>query len=190
MCATVVSISGPSGSGKSSIVKAVMNLLPNAYSLHFDDYKETTKFPENLTRWLSEGCNPNDFVTFKMVEDLKALRNQSGVSWVILEEPFGRGRIALSGLIDFVVCIDIPLEVAFARTIKRAACTVPENVEASVLIKSIIEFVDQYLTVSRDSYAIVNKNVKKDCNLVVDGTKQVDILANEIVTAVQTFLFR
>jgi len=190
MNATVVSISGPSGSGKSSLVKAVVKLLPDACSLHFDDYKETTKFPEDLTRWLREGCNPNDFVTPKMVEDLKTLRNQGGVNWVILEEPFGRGRSVVSGLIDFVVCIDIPPEIAFARTIKRTASSVPDNVEVSVLIKSIIEFVDQYLSVSRDSYEIVNMNVKKDCNLIVDGTKQVEILANEIVTAVQNSLFR
>ncbi|RAV21524.1 hypothetical protein [Paenibacillus contaminans] len=190
MSAMVVSISGPSGSGKSSLVKAVEKLLPDACSLHFDDYKESTKFPEDLTRWLSEGCNPNDFITPRLVEDLETLRNQERVNWVILEEPFGRGRSAMSGLIDFVVCIDIPPEIAFARTIKRAASSVPENVEVSALIKSIIEFVDQYLSVSRDSYEKVNKNVKKDCNLVVDGTKQVEVLAKEIVTAVQKSLFR
>ncbi len=187
MSAIVVSISGPSGSGKSSLVKAVVKLLPNACSLHFDDYKETTKFPDDLTKWVSEGCNPNEFVTAKMIEDLQVMRNQKVEDgWVIVEEPFGRGRIAMNGLIDFVVYIDIPLEIAFARTIKRAALNVQENIEISVLLRNITEFVDQYLDVSRDSYAIVNENVKKDCDLIVDGMKEIDVLANEIITALKT----
>jgi hypothetical protein len=65
------------------------------------------------------------------------------------------------------------LEIAFARTVKRAALAVPENVE---------DFVDQYLAVSRDSYALVNENVKRDCNIIVDGTKDIESLANEIVS--------
>ncbi|BBH24407.1 hypothetical protein Back11_57520 [Paenibacillus baekrokdamisoli] len=187
MSITVVSISGPSGSGKSSLVHAVIQRLPNACSLHFDDYKETTTFPADLSKWVSDGCNPDDFITPKLVEDLRAIRTQqqdiNGL--VIVEEPFGRGRTAMSGLIDYVVCIDIPLEIAFARTVKRAAQTVPEDVEVSVLLNSIVEYVDQYLSVSRHTYALVNENVKKDCNLVVDGTKDIDDLANEIVTALQ-----
>ncbi|MDF2652184.1 MAG: hypothetical protein K0Q73_7989, partial [Paenibacillus sp.] len=140
-----------------------------------------------LTKWVSEGCNPNEFVTAKMIEDLQVMRNQKVEDgWVIVEEPFGRGRIAMNGLIDFVVCIDIPLEIAFARTIKRAALNVQENIEISVLLRNITEFVDQYLDVSRDSYAIVNENVKKDCDLIVDGMKEIDVLANEIITALKT----
>jgi len=190
MGVTVVSIGGPSGSGKSSLVKAIVTLLPNSCSLHFDDYKENTRFPEDLTKWVNAGCNPDEFETPKMVEDLKTLRDQSHYDWIIVEEPFGRGRTAIAELIDFVVCIDIPPEIALARTIKRAALTVPENVEVSALVRSIIEFVDQYLLVSRDTYAIVNGNVKKDCNLIVDGTKEVEQLANDITTALQKSLFR
>ncbi|WP_042162137.1 ATP-binding cassette domain-containing protein [Paenibacillus gorillae] len=182
---TVVSISGPSGSGKSSLVNTIVTLLPNSTSIHFDDYKETTKFPEDLSQWLNAGCNPNDFETPKMIEDLKALQEQSHYNWVIVEEPFGRGRTEIAGLIDYVVCIDIPSDIALARSIKRAALNVPEGIETSILLGSIIEFIDQYLQVSRDSYVIVNENVKKDCNLIVDGTKEVGLLANEIITAIQ-----
>jgi uridine kinase len=100
MTATVVSISGPSRSGKSSLVKAIVKLLPDACSLHFDDYKETTKSPDDLKKWLSDGCNPDDFVNLKMVDDLTSLRKQRNRGWIIIEEPFGRGRTAMSGLIS------------------------------------------------------------------------------------------
>ncbi|GGG59360.1 hypothetical protein [Paenibacillus radicis (ex Gao et al. 2016)] len=181
---TVVSISGPSGSGKSSLVNTIVPQLRNSISLHFDDYKNSTRFPEDLSQWVKTGCNPDEFETPKMIEDLKALRNESKYDWVIVEEPFGRGRTEIAELIDFVVCIDIPPEIALARTIKRAALNVPESIETSVLLSSIIEFIDQYLQVSRDSYAIVNGNVKKDCNLIIDGTRDTELLANEIITAI------
>jgi hypothetical protein len=44
--------------------------------VRFIYYKETIKFPDDLKKWLSDGCNPDDFYTPKMVEDLKSLRKQ------------------------------------------------------------------------------------------------------------------
>lgn len=55
----------------------------------------------------------------------------------------------------------------------------------NLLIKSKIEFVDQYLEVGRNTYTFVGNNVKKDCNVIVDGTKDIEILANEMVTLLQ-----
>ncbi|OBZ14940.1 hypothetical protein A8L34_13750 [Bacillus sp. FJAT-27264] len=126
-----------------------------------------------------------------MIEDLKTLRNQSHYNWVIVEEPFRLGRTEVGEHIDFVVCIDIPPEIALTRTIKRTALNIPESIEVSVLVKSIFEFIDQYLQVSRDSYAIANGNVKNDCNRIVDGTIEVELLANEIsITAAKKTSFR
>jgi hypothetical protein len=40
----------------------------------------------------------------------------------------------------------------------------------------LVEFVEQYLAVGRDTYAIVNKQVMTDCDLIVDGTKLIRII--------------
>jgi uridine kinase len=39
----------------------------------------------------------------------------SPTKFVIVEEPFGRGRQGMDKLVDFVVCLDTPLEIALAR---------------------------------------------------------------------------
>jgi uridine kinase len=184
---TVIAISGPSGSGKSALVHTLVQLLPNARAIHLDDYQATTTFPPDWKQWIQDGCPPDGFVTPQMAADLAAMREEQQASggWVIVEEPFGRGRVQLSGLIDYVVCIDIPLEIALARAIKRGLLEVPDTMSASEIGSKMVDYIDQYIAVSRDSYAIVNANVKKDCNLIVDGMRGTDALAQEIAAAVQ-----
>jgi hypothetical protein len=63
--------------------------------------------------------------------------------------------------------------------------TAPENVGVPTLLENLIKFVDEYLSVGRDTYEIVNKNVMRECDLVVDGTNDVDFLVNEIVGVLQ-----
>ena len=188
MGATVVAVSGPSGSGKSRLVRAIAERLTNAQRLHFDDYAETTQYPTDLSLWVRNGCEANDVSSPGMVEDLQVLRAQHGDSggWIIIEEPFGRNRRALSGLIDYVVCIDIPLEIAFARAVKRNVMSLPPDIDAASLSKTIVDYIDAYLSLRRDVYPIVNAKVMLNCDLVVDGRREIDALADDIVGFLET----
>lgn len=128
--AFTISVSGPSGSGKSTLTKQLRDKLVDAISFHFDDYASTNKYPDDFVEWLEKGAdpklvqNPNfnrDLYELVQGRSIKLPNNQMVKSekYIIVEEPFGRGREGMAELIDFVVCIDIPLEVALARRILR-----------------------------------------------------------------------
>src|SRR2546430_16937481 len=63
----VIAISGASGTGKSTLVKALVQTLGNAVPLYFDDYKPqivaTSHYPIDLVKWVADGADPNAWET-------------------------------------------------------------------------------------------------------------------------------
>ncbi|WP_404407056.1 hypothetical protein [Jeotgalibacillus malaysiensis] len=50
----VISIAAVSGGGKTTLAKQLLQSLPNAEALYFDEI-EFQKAPEDLTKWVDEG---------------------------------------------------------------------------------------------------------------------------------------
>lgn len=188
--AFTIAVSGPSGSGKSTLTKQLRDKLVDAISLHFDDYASTNKYPDDFVEWLEKGAdpklvqNPNfnrDLYELVQGRSIKLPGNQMVKSekYIIVEEPFGRGREGMAELIDFVVCIDIPLEVALARRILRGI----QHTECSPseTLKNFEEYLSQYLIVVRNLYQAINSNVMADCDLIVSGLEPMDVITDKII---------
>ncbi|MEC0373408.1 AAA family ATPase [Paenibacillus chibensis] len=185
-----IAVSGPSGSGKSTLTKQLRDKLVNAISFHFDDYESTNKYPDDFLEWLEKGAdpklvhNPNfnrDLYELVQGRSIKLPNNQmiKSEKFIIVEEPFGRGREGMAELIDFVVCIDIPLEVALARRILRGI----HNAEGTPgeTLKNIEEDLTQYLIVVRNLYQAINSNVMAECDLIVSGLEPMDVITDKII---------
>ncbi len=196
----VVAISGTSGTGKTTLTKEVTTLLDDAVSLHFDDYAARNTLPSDIPRWFSDGADLNRIETPQLIEDLLALRNQRTLSlsgdqgerkpakYIIVDEPFGRAREKIARYFDFVLYIDVPLEISLARGILRTLHTGGEilHLPPERLVSDVKEFLSNYLYHSwRDVYLLNKKNVRRNCDLILDGMKTVDELAQEAIKAIQ-----
>lgn len=196
----VVTISGTSGAGKKSLVKKVAELLGDAAMLHFDDYQPVATYPTDIAGWVEQGRSLDEWKIPQLLDDLKALRSGRAVilpdgrevlpaSYIVLEEPSGRVRAGLRELIDFSIFVDIPLDIALARKVTQylAQCAQePVAVQLRAAVQTGQEYYAKYVQ-HREYYLTVIEQARKDCDLVLDGTRPLEFLAQDVVNSVHAF---
>ena len=190
----VIAISGASGTGKSTLVKALVQILGDAVPLYFDDYNPhtvaTSHYPIDLVKWVADGADPNAWETPQLALDLRSLRRGEPIKLpgkgevllpkrvLVLEEPFGRERTVMKDVIDFVIAIDAPLEIALARRLLRIAERPDFLDHLEEQSRAMLSYVRDYLHIGRELYIAINEQVRKHCDLVLDGMKPIDALAD------------
>ena len=191
----VIAIAGHSGAGKSTLIEFLRLRLRDVNLLSLDEYEASSTYPLT-SKWIEDGADPNEFLAPQFDADVRALKN--GISiihpetkkeikpnpFLILEEPFGRGRVALHDLIDFVVYVDTPLEVAYIRKISRKNNFLPWEDDPDVFIAHLRENMEWYLRVGRSFYLAIAERVRENCDLIVDGTCSTEQIADKIIKAI------
>ena len=193
--AFVITVSGVSGAGKSSTVRAVAELLGNASCFYFDDYGEAMQQPDDGLAWIAAGADVAEFVLPEFARDLQALRDGQAVTtpkgrrvepapFLVVEEPFGNGRKDMTSLVDFVVCIELAMEVALARRLLEAM--EKWGGEANERLEWTVGYLRSYLFEGmREVYISINEQVKQNSDLVLDGTETVERNAKLVVAALE-----
>lgn len=124
----IISISGASGSGKTTFARELEGLLPSAAVVHMDHFDNYTEAdPQTIQRWFLNGANADEMELPHTVRALESL--SSGVSVkdpqthevikpaeiIFLESPFGYEQSRLGELIDGLVWLDTPADICLAR---------------------------------------------------------------------------
>ena len=170
----VIGVAAPAGGGKSTLVDALAGRLTGSRALLFDDYD--IEMPGDWSDWLARGADFNEWQVGGLQADLFDMKRSEGSSpWVLFEAPLGRAHTATGSMIDFVVYIDTPLEVALARWLRRRlAESTPE---------AIAGYVSLYENVLRDVYLEQRRQVRPSADLVLDGLASTDIWADQVLAA-------
>jgi len=192
----VIAIAGASGSGKSTLVRALAQKLKNTETMYFDDYRPNY---ENLTKDLQNLQRGNH-----IIYPVDNRRIDAG-KVIILEEPTGRTRKGMSDKIDFLVYINLPLEVSLARVLLRSIKqSEDEGINAfyetigpqfdpkfteekpTKLMHILVWQLEMYLKKHRQEYLVDHESNLKDADLVVDGLKSLNQLILEITEKVNS----
>lgn len=193
----VIAIAGPSGGGKTTLVQSVAALLDHATQVYFDDYEAVSTYPTDMAAWLATGANSIDWKTPQLSSDLQELRMgkevphpngttmYSPTRFIVIEEPFGRDRQEMAPLIDFVVAIDVPLEIALSRRLRRNLQMELEQWSAEKVLEHIDDYLKVYIELLGTLYRIVNTRALANCDLAVDGRVSAEQLAEQIVEIVR-----
>lgn len=193
----VVAIAAPIGGGKTTFVEALARALGDAATLHFDRYEVETKKPvSRLAQWMKSGADFSAFEAPNLARDLKALRDGRPIvdpltrrevvtSEVILfEMPLGREHAETAPYIDFVIWIDVPLDVALARKIREYIALFREEKNPNGLIW-LDNFVANYLQVFRGVLVRQAEQVRRHADLVLDGRDAPETLLQKVLEAIQ-----
>lgn len=180
----VISISGLSGGGKTAVTKALKARLSNSAVISFDDYGNEVWLDRDMNDWTAESSD-DEWHTEPIAADIKRLLNEP-LDYIILDYPFGYGNRLVGQYINLAVFIDVPLNVALARRIIRDYTGRGENTNVADVEEVSLAGLDKelrfYLARSRQTYARMPEMQKPASDLVVDGTKTPEKIADEIHT--------
>ena len=116
MTARIISVSGPPGAGKSTLVAGLARETGGTV-VAYDDFEVITSWlPEKVIAWLDAGAPLEEVIAPRLRETLLA---QSGL--VYFETPFGRACPDTGGLVTTSIWLECPDDVALARKIGALA---------------------------------------------------------------------
>jgi uridine kinase len=173
----VLAIAGPPGGGKTTLMLALAERLNGASWMSMDGFPAPSAMdPEALGRWLDEGAEfsrletpglaaaLSDWKAGREIREPLTGRRVAPARLLVLEAPLGRAHRPTAGLIDTLVWIDTPLDVALARNLLAwTASAEPHPAEW------LAGYADHYLSVTRKVLLAQREAVAPDADLVVDG---------------------
>ena len=185
----VISISGLSGSGKTTVTSALKAQLANSTVISFDDYGERVYLDRDINEWSADGEDYNEWYVEPIVADFERLLSEP-LDYIIFDYPFGYGNRLVGQYINLTIFIDVPLDVALARRIIRDYTSRAVNTNVADVEEASLTGLDKelrfYLSCSRFTYAHMPETQKPYSDLVVDGTKTPNDISNELLSYIKT----
>jgi uridine kinase len=127
----VIGIAGPPGSGKSTLAAGLAGLLGDTVVIDMDHYQRFTDQPlEALAAWAARGADPNEFEMPLLAAHLLALQRGEAIvdpttgltrpprHQIVFETHFGRAHRATGAVIDHLLWLDVPPDIALARNLR------------------------------------------------------------------------
>jgi len=177
----IISVSGISGSGKTTVVAALKERLPTAEVICFDDIPGDL-LGRDYCEWSAAGANCNEWKLAPLIDKIKQLMAEKP-DHIIIDYPFGSVHNEVGAYVDFSVWVDVPLDISLARRllrdfIRRSPARRPLKMSVHEEISSYLDF---YLTRNRDTFFKHIETIRPFADLIIDGTKPPDENADEII---------
>lgn len=154
----VVAIAGPPGSGKSTLAKALAAEMGGACVLEMDHYQRMTQVPiAELADWSARGADHDEFSVPLLAAHLEALRCGEPVldpatgktirpaPVILFETHFGRAHRETGPLIDLMLWLDTPPDVALARVLRGFVAPLLSSGVDGAVVADELRWIDGYL---------------------------------------------
>ncbi|TLX48030.1 hypothetical protein C1E24_04295 [Pseudoalteromonas phenolica] len=171
--AKAIALSGVSGAGKTSVIKRLGEVFDSP-TLLFDDFVEPNTYPLDMKAWLHQGANVSQIKSPRFTKALSELKAQCGSPMIFIEEPFGRERAEIAHLIDYVIMLDMPMEVCLLRVIQR------HLKYSNDPTKSLSNYLRKYDDHLRAVYIAAANQVRQSSDLLITNVATIASIQNTI----------
>ncbi len=171
----VIAIASVTAGGKTTVVNEIKKKLPKTAVLHFDDYSFDGEV-QDFYEWTLDGADYNIWNLAPLKKDIISTRNSKAYEYLLLDYPFAYRNDKIKDYIDYAVFIDTPLDIAMARRVLR------DFKDATA--EEIRNDMKMYLKYARVVYIQMLKDILPSSDCVVDGTKELDVIVDEILKVI------
>lgn len=192
----VVAVTGPPGSGKTTLSRALAERLGGAPVLSYDAYETITGWPpERVAAWLADGA-PFDAVPVPgLAEDLARLRRGEPVPdrerggtlrlarrgarpVIVLDTLLGRAHPGTGRQIDHLVWLDLPLDRALARKLRSFTEEARRDPSAAPgFLAALDAYLGRYDTLLHPTYALQRNRVRPSADQILGAGTLAEHLA-------------
>jgi uridine kinase len=171
----IIAISSVSAGGKTTIVNELKKKLPNATSLHFDEYSFEGEI-DDFRKWVLDGADYNVWNLSPLKSDIISIKKNGQYDYLLLDYPFAYLHNEIKEYIDCAIFIDTPLDIAMARRVLR-------DMKHSTG-EEIRNDMEAYLNYARIAYVQMLKDIRPSSDYVIDGTESTEILVDKIMNII------
>lgn len=159
----VITISSITAGGKSTLIRTLLELLPETKIISFDDYSiDALPSAPSFDFFLKEPLAAiNQYDLTLLMNDFISFYGK--VPLILIDFPFGRTHQTLDSLIDQAIYLQTPFDIALARYIKREYHQHSEP-------QAIFDWCQTYIEFVQPLVALHEKVVLPSCDLILDGT--------------------
>lgn len=197
----VIAVAGPPGAGKTTLAGLLARELGGAM-LSMDDYQAMTAMPlPELARWTERGADYDALPVPRLARDLTALRDGRRVvvpstgavvepaRCIVFETHFGRAHRQTAPMIDLLLWLDTPPDVALARSLRAVLAPAAGDVAGTVpgpeaRLRWVAGYLEAYLTVVARLVHLQVERIRPGADLCVAP----DAASGEIVATVRDWL--
>ena len=175
MC-KLISISGSSGTGKTTIAQLLVDRIPLSKLVLFDEHEDKVVFPKSYPRAMPEEYE------LSMLSEFTRTEKKETSELIVFEYPFGRMNKTLDPLIDIAVFLNVPLDVSMARRTRRELKTnKPSEYEW------LLSMLEDWENGARDFCMHWEESVERSCDFVINGISSPQSIVNEIIKTYKEF---
>ena len=181
----VIAVSGHPGSGKTSLIAALQAEL-GVPSIHYDDYETvTSQPPEQVVKWIERGSDYDEIMLEPLVRRLDQLVTTTvRPRCVLFDTPFGRAHRRTGAVIDTLIWIDTPPDIALARKIAASAGRAKTDPAEAVAFTTWLEaYLAHYTDFIAGTYDVQRERVRPGADIVLDGRAPPETVAAEALSA-------
>jgi len=199
----VIAIAAPPGGGKTALVQALAAKLGDATSIHFDAYEIATSRPvAEIIQSIRDGEGYDDFASPQLAIDLAALKNGEAIitpdegpvepaKYILFEMPMGREHGPTAHLIDLVLWIDLPLDVALVRKLREYIALAADDTDparARDFVAWLDGYLENYQSGVRDTLEVQRDRVGGTADMTIGGTMDPEAAAARVAAEIMARL--